>query len=60
MGFGTTLFFFVMTTPLSAYFEDDVIAFVGRMNGTITYESVLGGDITIPDITVLSLIIETE
>ena len=40
--------------------EDDVIAFVGRMNGTITYESVLGGDITIPDITVLSLIIETE
>ena len=40
--------------------EDDVIAFVGRMNGTVTYESVLGGDVTIPDITVLSLIIEDE
>ena len=40
--------------------EDDIIAFVGGMNGTVTYESVLGGNITIPDITVLSLIIESE
>ena len=40
--------------------EDDIIAFVGRMNGTITYESVMGGKVTIPDITVLSLIIESE
>ena len=40
--------------------EDDVVAFVGIMNGTITYESVLGGEITIPDITVVELIIEDE
>ena len=40
--------------------EDDIIAFVGRMNGTLTYESVMGGDVTIPDISVLSLIIESE
>ncbi len=40
--------------------EDDIIAFVGRMNGTVTYESILGGEITIPDITILSLIIEPE
>ena len=40
--------------------EEDIIEFVGRMNGTVTYESVLGGEITIPDITVLSLKIETE
>ena len=39
---------------------DDIIEFVGRMNGTITYESVMGGDITIPDITVLSLTIDLE
>ncbi|MDE0401793.1 MAG: hypothetical protein OXL96_28700 [Candidatus Poribacteria bacterium] len=23
--------------------EDDIVAFVGKMNGTVTYESVLGG-----------------
>ena len=40
--------------------EDDIIAFVGRMNGTLTYESAMGGNVTIPDITVLSLIIESE
>ena len=38
--------------------NDDIIHFVGRMNGTVTYESVLGGNITIPDISVLSLQIE--
>ena len=38
--------------------EDDIIAFVGRMNGTITFKSAMGGNITIPDITVLHLIIE--
>ena len=40
--------------------EDDIVAFVGRMNGTITYESVLGAEITIPDITVLDLVIGGE
>lgn len=40
--------------------EDDIVAFVGKMNGTVTYESVLGGEVTIPDITVLTLIIEGE
>ena len=40
--------------------EYDIIAFVGRMNGTVTYESVMGGNVTIPDISVLSLIIESE
>ena len=40
--------------------EYDIIAFVGRMNGTFTYETVMGGNITIPDIIVLSLIIESE
>ncbi len=40
--------------------EDDIIAFVGRMNGTVTYETVMGGTVTIPDITVVSLIIESE
>ena len=39
---------------------EDIIAFVGTMNGTITYETVLGGEVTIPDITVLYLIIESE
>ena len=40
--------------------EDDIIAFVGRMNGTVTYKSVLGNEVTIPDITVMSLIIKDE
>lgn len=40
--------------------EGDLIEFVGRMNGTYTYESVMGADITIPDLTVLSLIINSE
>ena len=40
--------------------ENDIIEFVGRMEGTITYESVMGGDVIIPDITVLVLIIESE
>ena len=40
--------------------ENDIIEFVGRMEGTITYESVMGGDVIIPDITVLVLIIESD
>ncbi len=38
--------------------EDDIVAFVGTMNGTVTYESVLGGEITIPYISVVALKIE--
>jgi len=40
--------------------EGDLVEFVARMNGTITYESVMGADITIPDLTVLSLVINSE
>ena len=40
--------------------EDDIIAFVGRMNGTFTYKAVLGNEVTIPDITVITLIIKDE
>lgn len=40
--------------------EDDIIAFVGRMNGTITYEAVMGNEVTIPDITVRILIVKDE
>ena len=40
--------------------EEDIISFVGRMNGTVTYESIMGAEITIPYISVGALIIETE
>ena len=40
--------------------EGDLIEFVGKMNGTHTYESILGANITIPDLTVMSLIINSE
>ena len=40
--------------------EDDIIEFVGRVNGTVTYKSVLGGNVVIPDVTALDLIIESE
>ena len=40
--------------------DNDIITFVGRMNGTVTYEAVLGNDITIPDITALSVIVKDE
>ena len=33
--------------------EDDIIEFVGRVNGLLTYESIFGQKITIPDITVI-------
>ena len=33
--------------------EDDIIEFLGEVNGLITYESVLGGQVTIPDISVI-------
>ena len=40
----------------------DIIAFVGRMNGTVSFSSVMGGDVdgTALDITVLALVIESE
>lgn len=40
--------------------EDDVIAFGGRMNGTITYEAVMGNEVTIPDITVHIMLVKDE
>lgn len=33
--------------------EDDIIEFVGEVNGLVTYEAVLGNKITIPEITVI-------
>ena len=40
--------------------EGDLIEFVGRMRGTITYESFMGANITVPELTVLSLTINSE
>lgn len=40
--------------------EDDVIAFVGHMNGTVSYKTVMGNKVTIPDITARSLIVKDE
>lgn len=33
--------------------EDDIIEFVGRVNGLLMYESIFGQKITVPDITVI-------
>ena len=35
--------------------EDDVVEFVAKVNGLITYEALMGNDVTIPDLTVLAL-----
>ena len=35
--------------------KGDVISFVGRVNGLVTYQSVLGRELTIPDITIYAL-----
>jgi len=59
-GFWDDTVFVRYDDPPIRILEDDVIEFVGRMNGTVTYKSIMGGDVTIPDITVLSLIIETK
>ena len=40
--------------------EDDIIKFVGRVNGTVTYQSALGGNVVLPDMTALYMIIESE
>ena len=37
----------------SRLLEDDVIEFVGKVNGLVTYEAVMGNEITIPDVTVI-------
>ena len=46
-----------MTTRI---LEDDIVAFVGKMKGLKTYKSIMGGSVTIPELEVLSLIIESE
>ncbi len=38
--------------------KGDVISFVGRVNGLVTYQSVLGRELTIPDITIYSFQVE--
>ncbi|MDE0076269.1 MAG: hypothetical protein OXO50_02055 [Caldilineaceae bacterium] len=38
--------------------KGDVISFVGRVNGLVTYQSVLGQELTIPDITIYALQVE--
>ena len=38
----------------SRLLEDDIIEFVGRVNGLIAYEAVMGNEVTIPDITVIA------
>ena len=35
--------------------EDDIVEFVAMVNGLITYEALMGNDITIPDLTAISL-----
>ena len=60
LGLWTDTVFLYYPDPPVRVLEGDLIEFVGRMNGTITYESVMGADITIPELTVLSLIINSE
>ena len=45
-----------MTTRI---LEDDIVAFVGEMKGLKTYNTVIGS-VTVPELEVLSLIIESE
>ena len=40
--------------------EEDIIAFVGKMNGTVSYKAIMGNEVTIPNITAYSLKIEDE
>jgi hypothetical protein len=46
-----------MTTRI---LEDDIVAFVGEMKGLKTYKTIVGASVTIPELEVLSLIIESE
>ena len=38
--------------------EGDIISFVAQVNGVITYESILGTSVTIPDLTAVKLVVE--
>ena len=58
-GWSDTVFLRYRDAPVRIL-EDDIIAFVGRMNGTLTYEAVMGNKVTIPDITVRALIVKNE
>lgn len=42
---------FVYSYSQERVLDDDIIEFTAKVNGTITYKSVLGGDITIPSLT---------
>lgn len=44
---------FVFSYSNKRVIEDDIIEFVGRGDGTQTYESALGGEVTIPAVTTL-------
>jgi hypothetical protein len=43
---------YVFSSSPKRVIEKDIIKFKGRVNGTQTYESVLGGEITIPSLTI--------
>ncbi len=58
--FDLNLVFLHYNDPPVRVLEGDQVEFVGRMNGTITYESIMGAEITIPELIVLSLIINSE
>ena len=60
VGLWTDIVFLRYADPPVRVLDGDLIEFIGRMNGTITYESIFGADVTIPDITVLSLTINSE
>lgn len=60
LGLWTDTVFLHYPDPPVRVLEGDLIEFVGRMNGTITYELVMEVDITIPELIVLSLIINSE
>ncbi len=57
---------FSWSDPVYVYYvgvrilEDDFVQFVGTVNGTITYKSVFGGEITIPELRVGQLKIVDE
>ena len=59
-GFWIDTVFLRYADPPVRVLEGDLIEFIGRMDGTHTYESIWGANITIPDLTVFSLIINSE
>ena len=44
---------FIEYTGDQRYLDDDIIDFVGTFTGPYTYESVIGGDITVPGVLIL-------